>query len=100
MRSAFANAGWPALVLLLVVGMAACGPATAQLSDAPDTPFKLATFDADGSMRIGLVLGDQLLDLAGASDHLVAEAGVESMALPAEMRALIEPIEAHPATET
>ena len=90
MRITTANAGWSALGLALVVGMAACGPATAQLSDAPDTPFKLATFDAEGSMRIGLVLGDQLLDLTGASDHLVAEAGVDAMALPTEMRALIE----------
>ena len=74
----------------LAASLAACTPTSAQLSDTPDTPFKLATYDAGGGDRVGLVLGEQLLDMSGASDHLVAEAGIESMTLPTEMRALIE----------
>jgi 2-keto-4-pentenoate hydratase/2-oxohepta-3-ene-1,7-dioic acid hydratase in catechol pathway len=36
------------------------------------------------------VLGDRVLDIAAASDHLVTEAGIETMALPGDMRTLIE----------
>ena len=36
------------------------------------------------------MLGDHVLDVGGASDHLVTEAGLDPVALPNEMRALIE----------
>ena len=78
-----------ALGLALVVVVSAC-TTTAQISDAPDTPFKLATFEAGGDPAVGLVLGDQILELSGASDHLATEAGLDAMTLPGEMRALIE----------
>ena len=78
-----------ALGLALVVAVSAC-TTTAQISDAPDTPFKLATFEAGGDPAVGLVLGDQILELSGASDHLATEAGLDAMTLPNEMRALIE----------
>ncbi len=78
-----------ALGLALVVAVSAC-TTTAQISDAPDTPFKLATFEAGGDPAVGLVLGDQILELSGASDHLATEAGLDAMTLPGEMRALIE----------
>jgi len=78
-----------ALGLALVVSASAC-TTTAQISDAPDTPFKLATFEAGGDPTVGLVLGDQILELSGASDHLATEAGLDAMTLPGEMRALIE----------
>ena len=78
-----------ALGLALVVATAAC-TTTAQISDAPDTPFKLATFEAGGDPVVGLVLGDQILELSGASDHLAAEAGLDAVMLPNEMKALIE----------
>jgi 2-keto-4-pentenoate hydratase/2-oxohepta-3-ene-1,7-dioic acid hydratase in catechol pathway len=77
------------LGLALVVAVPAC-TTTAQISDVPDTPFKLATFEADGDPAVGLVLGDQILELSGASDHLATEAGLDAMTLPNEMRALIE----------
>jgi 2-keto-4-pentenoate hydratase/2-oxohepta-3-ene-1,7-dioic acid hydratase in catechol pathway len=79
-----------ALVLGLVVAISSCSSTTAQLSDAPDTPFKLATIGVGGDEVVGVVLGDQILELAGANAHLVAEAGVGPMDLPNEMRALIE----------
>ena len=78
-----------ALGLALVVAVSAC-TTTAQISDAPDTPFKLATFEAGGDPAVGLVLGDQILELSGASDHLATEAGLDAITLPGEMRALIE----------
>ena len=60
------------------------------ISDRPDTPFKLATFEAGGMVRVGLVLGGRVLDISGASDHLVSEAGVSAMTLPDDMKTLIE----------
>ncbi len=68
----------------------ACASPSAQLSDSPDTAFKLATIETDGAMHVGLVLGERVVDIAGANDHLVAEAGVDAMAMPGDMRTLIE----------
>lgn len=64
--------------------------ASAAVSDKPDTPFKLATFEAQGKVRAGLVLGDRVLDIAGANAYLVKQAGVPAMSIPGEMRELIE----------
>ncbi len=92
-KATAASAGGPivalALGLALVVAVPAC-TTTAQISDAPDTPFKLATFEVGGDPAVGLVLGDQILELSGASDHLATEAGLDAMTLPNEMKALIE----------
>jgi 2-keto-4-pentenoate hydratase/2-oxohepta-3-ene-1,7-dioic acid hydratase in catechol pathway len=59
-------------------------------SNKPDNPFKLATFETGGAVRLGLVLGSRVLDIAGANQHLVSKAGVASVTVPAEMKALIE----------
>jgi 2-keto-4-pentenoate hydratase/2-oxohepta-3-ene-1,7-dioic acid hydratase in catechol pathway len=59
-------------------------------SDRPDTPFKLATFEAEGRIRLGLVMGARVLDLAGAHQHVVRETKIPAMTLPLEMKALIE----------
>ena len=71
----------------LVVG---CQSAAQSVSDQPDTPFKLATFEAGGDTTVGLVLGERVLAIGGASDHLVSQAQVSAMTLPNEMRAVIE----------
>ena len=34
------------------------GLASGQVSDRPDTPFKLASFSAGGQTRLGVLLGD------------------------------------------
>ena len=42
------------------------GTARSQVSDQPDTPFKLATFEATGAVRIGMAVQadqDRLMDL-------------------------------------
>ena len=61
-------------VAVVVVGMAALlsrWPITearqAPPSDKPETPFKLMTFETDGRVRLGMVLGTRVLDIAGAN---------------------------------
>ena len=84
----------PVLVCLVAAlattGRASIAARQATLSDRPDTPFKLATFEAEGRVRLGLVMGTRVLDLAGAHQHVVREARIPPMTLPLEMRALIE----------
>ena len=77
---------------LVLVFTSACTSTTEQISDLPDTPFKLATFELTdmGATAVGMVLGEQILELTSAGKYLVAEAGLEAMVLPNEMRALIE----------
>src|SRR5690242_12437512 len=62
----------------------------ATISDKPETPFKLATFEADGAPRLGLVLGDRIYDIARANDSLTRVAGLPALRMPTEMRELIE----------
>jgi len=64
--------------------------ARAGVSDKPDTPFKLATFEAQGKVRLGLLLGDTVLDIAGANQRLAQQAKLAAVAIPTEMRTLIE----------
>jgi 2-keto-4-pentenoate hydratase/2-oxohepta-3-ene-1,7-dioic acid hydratase in catechol pathway len=73
-----------AAVLPLVAG---AGQAPSQ---SPNTPFKLATFEAGGQVRLGMVIGTTVLDLAGANAHMQEKAKLPTMKLPTEMRALIE----------
>ena len=62
-------------------------------SDKPDHPFKLATFEAAGQVRVGLVLGARVLDVAGANRHVAAAAKLAPVTIPDEMKALIEQYE-------
>jgi 2-keto-4-pentenoate hydratase/2-oxohepta-3-ene-1,7-dioic acid hydratase in catechol pathway len=75
------------LTLWLSAPLGAQRPA---ISSGPDTPFKLATFEAAGKTRVGLVLGARVLDIAGANAELTQKAGVPAVRIPAEMRELIE----------
>ena len=78
------------------VALVAClmlAPATAQrttVSNRPDTPFKLATFEAQGRVRVGLVLGGRVLDIAEANAYAAQHAGLPAIRVPVEMRDLIE----------
>src|SRR5579864_6290473 len=60
------------------------------VSDKPDTPFKLATFEAQGKIRVGMALGDRMLDLNGANAYVEKQASLPAVKLPTEMRELIE----------
>jgi 2-keto-4-pentenoate hydratase/2-oxohepta-3-ene-1,7-dioic acid hydratase in catechol pathway len=78
------------LFVLAIVLSAPLGAQRPAISSKPDTPFKLATFEAAGKTRLGLAVGNRLLDIAGANAELVQKAGVPAMRIPAEMRELIE----------
>lgn len=80
-------------ILAAMACVVGCQTAAQSVSDEPNTPFKLATFEEGGNARVGMVLGERILDISGASEHLVGEAQASSMALPNEMRALIEEYE-------
>jgi 2-keto-4-pentenoate hydratase/2-oxohepta-3-ene-1,7-dioic acid hydratase in catechol pathway len=64
--------------------------AAQSISNTPDTPFKLATYKSHDAERVGLVLGDRIVDVAGANDFLLDEARLSSMAMPGDMRTPIE----------
>lgn len=60
-------------------------------SSNPDTPFKLGTFEADGiDNRVGLVLGERILDIRGASAALAAVEDLDRVHMPRTMLSLIE----------
>jgi 2-keto-4-pentenoate hydratase/2-oxohepta-3-ene-1,7-dioic acid hydratase in catechol pathway len=78
-------------VLVLILGlMTPVGAQRAAVSNKPDTPFKLATFETGGKTRIGLVVGERVLDILAANTELTQKAGVAAMRVPSEMRELIE----------
>jgi 2-keto-4-pentenoate hydratase/2-oxohepta-3-ene-1,7-dioic acid hydratase in catechol pathway len=74
------------VILLLLLGAAA----NAELSAAADTPFKLATFSADGREQVGMLIDGRLVALGEANAYLVDEAAAPAMELPADMKTLIE----------
>jgi 2-keto-4-pentenoate hydratase/2-oxohepta-3-ene-1,7-dioic acid hydratase in catechol pathway len=79
-------------VIVVALLAATFGPAGAQrsaVSNKPDTPFKLATFEA-GKTRLGLVLGNRVLDIHDANAELIRKAGVPAVRVPDDMRALID----------
>ena len=75
------------LAPLLVLAML---PAGAAVPDTPDTPFKLATFEAQKTTRVGMLLNDRMLDLSGANAYVAKQASLPVVKLPTEMRELIE----------
>jgi len=77
----------------LGVGFATAPGAQATLSDKPDNPFKLATFEAGGKVRVGLVLGTRVLDIDGAVEYVSQRAKLARVGFPGEMRSLIEQYE-------
>jgi 2-keto-4-pentenoate hydratase/2-oxohepta-3-ene-1,7-dioic acid hydratase in catechol pathway len=79
-----------AVVVLILGCVAPAGAQRASVSSKPETPFKLATFETAGKTRIGLVLGTRVVDVAAASAELTQKAGVPAVAVPADMRTLIE----------
>jgi len=64
--------------------------AATPISSKPETPFKLATFEAGGKTRVGLVLDTRILDIAGANAEVAKKAGLPVVSMPADMRELID----------
>src|SRR5476651_1300755 len=81
------------LAVLAVLAVATL-PVRAQrpvISTKPDTPFKLATFEAAGKVRVGLVLGAKVIDIESAHALLIQELALRGApAMPRDMRTLIE----------
>ena len=77
----------------LAISIAACASPQVELSDSPSTPFKLATFEVNERVRIGLVLDQRILDIAEANEYLASEANVSDVSMPVDMRSLIEKYE-------
>jgi len=80
-------AGALAASMLWVVSLQAQRP---PISDKPDTPFKLATFEATGKTRVGIALEARVFDVVAANDALQKSAGLSPVRIPGEMRELIE----------
>ncbi len=74
-------------VALMVAGVQAQRPA---LSNKPDTSFKLATFEAQGRVRIGLTSGARLVDIQAANTYVAQKAGLPALTMPGDMLKLIE----------
>ena len=79
-------------VLAVILGLMT--PVRAQrpvISTKPDTPFKLATFEASGKVRVGLVLGTRILDIEAANAVVVQAIDLRGgPPMPRDMRTLIE----------
>lgn len=78
----------------LLVGLVTLAPLRAQrtttVSDSPNTPFKLVTFEREGRSRIGLLLSERVLDALDANAELVRQTNLPALAMPGDMRELIE----------
>jgi 2-keto-4-pentenoate hydratase/2-oxohepta-3-ene-1,7-dioic acid hydratase in catechol pathway len=88
---------YAAAVAAAIAGILRFAPAThaqtqktAPPSNRPDTPFKLATFEAGGRVRIGLTSGVRLVDIAAANTYVAQKAGLTAQTMPGDMLALIE----------
>jgi len=80
-----------ATLLALMCALAApLGAQRAAISDKPGTPFKLATFEAGNTTRLGLVVGGRVIDIAAANAALASAEHLDAVRIPADMRALIE----------
>lgn len=77
-------------LVLMLAWFAASPSAQGAISDKPDNPFKLASIEAGGKLRLAMVLGTRVIDIDAANQHLVQRAKVARVAIPNEMKALIE----------
>jgi hypothetical protein len=92
------GSSWPraiaaAATLLLFASALDAQSNAVKVSDKPETPFKLATFEAEGKLQTGLVFGSRVVDIARANIYLSRKAHLPAMILHTEMRALIEQYE-------
>jgi 2-keto-4-pentenoate hydratase/2-oxohepta-3-ene-1,7-dioic acid hydratase in catechol pathway len=71
------------------------------VSNRPETPFKLATFEVQGRTRLGMTSGresgdkpsglsNRLVDISAANAYVAKQAGLPAVAIPGDMLALIE----------
>lgn len=90
-RRAAATAGLGVFAALVAATAWTAAPAAQGAPrTTPDTPFKLMTFETGGTERVGLVFGARVVDIDGANRALTAQAKLPAVAIPREMKALIE----------
>ena len=77
-------------VLTLAAAVTANGKQSPALSSHADTPFKLATFEAQGQTRVGMTSGARLLDIAAANTYVSKQASLPAVAIPNDLRLIIE----------
>ncbi len=77
-------------LFLIPIALGALFAQPVKVSDKPDVPFKLATFEAEGKVRVGMVLGSHVVDIARANTYVAQKAHLQPVRVPDEMRALIE----------
>lgn len=83
-----AAASVAAVTVLAVV--TASGRQSAAVSNRPETPFKLATFEAQGQTRVGMTSGARLVDIAAANAYVTRQASLGAVAIPNDLRLIIE----------
>lgn len=62
----------------------------AAIPDHPDVSFKLATIEVDGIERVGMLIGDRILELKRANSILQTETGVSHIEFPDSLKTIIE----------
>lgn len=82
----------PTLFSALLICLFTTG--NAAVPDTPETAFKLATFEAGGVERVGMLIGERLYDIVEANAELQRREGVAALRLPGSMKALLEQSEA------
>ena len=94
MRARYSQSVSPSVsVAALVVAVVMLNPVFAQrakISDRPETPFKLVTFEVAAQTRVGLVLEGRVLDIAAANAYLARQEKLPALVIPGEMREMIE----------
>jgi 2-keto-4-pentenoate hydratase/2-oxohepta-3-ene-1,7-dioic acid hydratase in catechol pathway len=75
---------------VVLAGISLALISAAAVSDSPETPFKLSTFEAQSKTRIGMVLNDRILDLSEANAYVTRHLRLTETRLPTEMRDLID----------
>ncbi len=78
------------IISILIVCLMAINTHAAMPSTSPNTPFKLATFEADGMTRLGMVVGSRMLDIRAANYALMDAEDMDRVNIPRSMRSLIE----------
>lgn len=77
-------------VLTMVAVVTAGERQSAALSNRPETPFKLATFEAQGQIRVGMTSGSRLVDIVAANGYVTRQASLAALTIPNDLRLIIE----------
>lgn len=81
------------LIIPLIFALAGCSAfmTPVEVSDRPDTPFKLATYTYQGERHVGMVFNDEtIVNLIQAHRALQSVANVPAIKLPDDMLALLD----------